>query len=67
MKFTPSDDQIEKVCKPAFEDILSICDEMNFQISCGNDYIIDFLENIVKTYKNNEGKFKRQIEIEPNL
>ena len=67
MKFTPTDDQIEKICKPAFEDITSICDEMNFQIQCGNDYIIYFLENIIKIYRNNEGVFKRQIEIEPNL
>ena len=67
MKFIPTDDQIEKICKPAFEDIISICDEMNFQINCGNDYIIDFLENIIKSYKSNEGIFKRQVEIEPNL
>tara|TARA_Y100001978_G_scaffold82847_1_gene74243 strand:- start:483 stop:686 length:204 start_codon:yes stop_codon:yes gene_type:complete len=67
MNFTPTDDQIEKICIPAFEDITSICDEMKFQIQCGNDYIIDFLENIIKSYKNNEGLFKRQTEIEPNL
>jgi len=67
MKFVPTDYQIEKICKPAFEDIISICDEMNFQIECGNDYIIDFLEDIIKSYKSNEGIFKRQIEIEPNL
>ena len=67
MKFTPTDDQFEKFCKPAFEDITSICDEMNFQIRCGNGYIIDFLENIIKSYRNNESIFKKQIEIEPNL
>ena len=67
MKFTPTDDQFEKFCKPAFEDITSICDEMNFQIKCGNGYIIDFLENIIKSYRNNESIFKKQIEIEPNL
>ena len=67
MKFTPSDEQFDKYCKPAFEDITSICDEMNFQIDCGNDYIIYFLENIIKSYKSDEGIFKRQIEIEPNL
>ena len=67
MKFTPTDEQFDKICKPAFEDIISICDEMNFQIDCGNDYIIYFLENIIKSYKSNEGIFKRQIEIEPNL
>ena len=67
MKFNPTDEQLEKICIPAFEDITSICDEMNFKIKCGNDYIIDFLENVIKSYKNNEGPFKRQIEIEPNL
>ncbi len=67
MKFKPTDEQFDKVCVPAFEDIISICDEMNFQIKCGNDYIIDFLENIIKSYKSDEGIFKRQIEIEPNL
>ena len=67
MKFTPSEDQFEKFCKPAFEDITSICDEMNFQIKCGNGYIIDFLENIINIYRNNESIFKKQIEIEPNL
>ena len=67
MKFTPTDDQFEKFCKPAFEDITSICDEMNFQIKCGNGYIIDFLENIINSYRNNESIFKKQIEIEPNL
>ena len=67
MKFTPTDDQLKKFCIPAFEDITSICDEMNFQIQCGNDYIIEFLENIIKSYKNNEGIFKKQVEIEPNL
>ena len=67
MKFTPSDEQLEKICKPAFEDITFICDELKFQTQCGNDYIIDFLENIIKSYKNNEGIFKRHIEIEPNL
>ena len=67
MKFTPTDQQFQKVCVPAFEDILSICDEMDFQIQCGNDFIIFFLENIIKSYKTNEGIFKRQVEIEPNL
>ena len=67
MEFTPTEDQFEKICIPAFEDITSICDEMNFQIKCGNDYIIDFLENIIKSYRNNESIFKKQIEIEPNL
>ena len=67
MKFTPTEDQFEKICKPAFEDITSICDEMNFQIQCGNGYIIDFLENIINSYRNKESIFKKQIEIEPNL
>ena len=67
MKFTPTEYQFEKICKPAFEDITSICDEMNFQIQCGNDYIIDFLQNIINSYRNNESIFKKQIEIEPNL
>ena len=67
MKFTPTDDQFEKICIPAFEDITSICDEMNFQIKCGNDYIIVFLENVIKSYRNNESIFKKQIEIDPNL
>ena len=67
MKFTPTEDQFEKICKPAFEDITSICDEMNFQIKCGNNYIIDFLENIISSYQNKESIFKKQIEIEPNL
>ena len=67
MEFTPTVDQLEKICKPAFEDIISICDEMNFQIQCGDDYIIYFLENIIRCYRGNEGMFTRQIEIEPNL
>ena len=67
MKFTPTEDEFEKICKPAFEDITSICDEMKFQIKCGNDYIIDFLESIIKSYQNNESIFKKQIDIEPNL
>jgi len=67
MKFTPTDNEFEKFCIPAFEDITAICDEMNFQIKCGNEYIIDFLENIIKSYRNNESIFKKQIEIEPNL
>ena len=67
MKFTPTNEQLEKICIPASEDIISICDEMNFHLKCGNDYIIYFLENIIKGYKSNEGIFKKQIEIEPNL
>ena len=67
MEFTPTDYQLEKFCNPAFEDIISISDEMNFQIQCGDDYIIYFLENIIKCYRSNEGMFSRQIEIEPNL
>ena len=67
MKFTPTEDEFEKFYQPAFEDITSICDEMNFQIKCGNEYIIYFLENIINSYQNNESIFKKQIEIEPNL
>ena len=67
MKFTPTEDQLEKICQPAFEDITAICDEMNLQIKFGNEYIIYFLENIIKSYRNNESIFKKQVEIEPNL
>ena len=67
MKFTPTNEQLEKIILPAFEDISAICDEMNFQINCENEYIIFFLENIIKSYKGNKGIFKKQIEIEPNL
>ena len=67
MKFEPNEEQFEKVCRPAFEDILAICDEMNFQLNCGNDYIIYFLTNVIKSYESNNGIFKKEIEIEPNL
>tara|TARA_Y100000589_G_scaffold127350_1_gene121238 strand:+ start:305 stop:505 length:201 start_codon:yes stop_codon:yes gene_type:complete len=51
MKFEPTEDQLEKVFNPAYEDIMAICDEVDLETKCGNQFIIEFLENIVKDYK----------------
>lgn len=51
MKFKPSDDQLERIINPAYEDIMSICDELDIETKCGNDFIIRFLENIVEDYR----------------
>ena len=51
MKFEPTDDQLERIINPAYEDIMSICDELDIETKCGNDFIIRFLENIVEDYK----------------
>lgn len=51
MKFEPSEDQIEKIFNPAYEDIMAICDDMDIETKCGNEFIIKFLEDIVKDYK----------------
>ena len=47
MKFKPSSEQLEKIFNPAYEDIMAICDEMDFETKCGNEFIIKFLEDIV--------------------
>ena len=51
MKFKPTDEQLEKIFNPAYEDIMAICDEMDFETKCGNQFIINFLEDIVADYK----------------
>tara|TARA_B100000945_G_scaffold242574_1_gene198708 strand:+ start:106 stop:300 length:195 start_codon:yes stop_codon:yes gene_type:complete len=51
MKFEPTDDQLERIINPAYEDIMSICDELDIETKCGNDFIIRFLENIVEDYR----------------
>ncbi len=51
MKFEPTEDQLERILNPAYEDIMAICDEVDIETKCGNQYIIQFLENIVKDYK----------------
>ena len=51
MKFKPSDDEMEKIFNPAYEDIMSICDDLDIETKCGNQFIIEFLENIVEDYK----------------
>tara|TARA_Y100001933_G_C18873131_1_gene510850 strand:- start:116 stop:307 length:192 start_codon:yes stop_codon:yes gene_type:complete len=51
MKFKPTDDQLEKIFNPAYEDIMSICDDLDIETKCGNEFIINFLEEIVKDYK----------------
>ena len=51
MKYKPSDDEMEKIFNPAYEDIMSICDDLDIETKCGNQFIIEFLENIVEDYK----------------
>ena len=51
MKFEPTEDQLERILNPAYEDIMAICDEVDIETKCGNQFIIQFLENIVKDYK----------------
>tara|TARA_B100000212_G_C27143298_1_gene434293 strand:+ start:438 stop:641 length:204 start_codon:yes stop_codon:yes gene_type:complete len=51
MKFKPTSEQQEKIFNPAYEDIMAICDEMDFESKCGNEFIIKFLEDIVQDYK----------------
>ena len=51
MKYKPSDDEMEKIFNPAYEDIMSICDDLDIETKCGNEFIIKFLENIVEDYK----------------
>ena len=51
MKFEPSKQQIENIINPAYEDIMSICDDLDIETKCGNEYIINFLEDIVEDYK----------------
>ena len=51
MKFEPSSEQIENIFNPAYEDIMSICDDLDIETKCGNEFIIKFLEDIVEDYK----------------
>ena len=51
MKYKPTDDEMEKIFNPAYEDIMSICDDLDIETKCGNEFIIKFLENIVEDYK----------------
>tara|TARA_Y100000589_G_scaffold138425_1_gene132466 strand:+ start:782 stop:970 length:189 start_codon:yes stop_codon:yes gene_type:complete len=51
MDFKPTEDQIAKIFNPAYEDIMAICDDMDIETKCGNDFIIKFLEDIVEDYK----------------
>ena len=38
MKYTPSDDEMEKIFNPAYEDIMSICDDLDIETKCGNEF-----------------------------
>ena len=49
--FKPTDEQIEELFKPAFEDINTILDEVNRETKCGNEYLIHFLKQITDTYE----------------
>ena len=51
MKFEPTEDQLERILNPAYEDIMAIFDEVDLETKCGNQFIIQFLENIVEDYK----------------
>tara|TARA_B100000965_G_scaffold63076_1_gene48855 strand:- start:311 stop:511 length:201 start_codon:yes stop_codon:yes gene_type:complete len=51
MTFEPTKDQLERILNPAYEDIMAICDEVDIETKCGNEFIIEFLENIAKDYK----------------
>tara|TARA_Y100001978_G_C23493373_1_gene337416 strand:+ start:7 stop:222 length:216 start_codon:yes stop_codon:yes gene_type:complete len=51
MTFKPSNEQLEKIFNPAYEDIMALCDEIDFETKCGNEFIIKFLEDIVEDYK----------------
>ena len=42
MKFEPTEDQLERIFNPAYEDIMAICDEVDIETKCGNQYIIQF-------------------------
>ena len=47
--FEPTDEQLEKLFNPAYEDIRMIVSELKDETNCGNDYIIDFLKTITKS------------------
>ena len=47
--FEPTDEQLEKLFNPAYEDIRMIVSEFKDKTNCGNAYIIDFLKTITKS------------------
>ena len=63
MKFVPSNEQLDKIFNPAYEDIMAICDEMDIETKCGNEFIINFLEDIVEDYKVLVKQLKEEEEI----
>ena len=44
--FEPTDKQIEEWINPAYEDINMILTQLNDEIKCGNEYLIDLLKKI---------------------
>ena len=46
--FEPTDEQLEKLFNPAFEDIRMILSQLKDETNCGNAYLIDFLKTITK-------------------
>ena len=44
--FEPTNEQIEKWINPAYEDISMILTQLNDEIKCGNEYLIDLLKKI---------------------
>ena len=50
--FKPTDEQIEELFKPAFEDINTILDEVNRETKCGNEYLIQLLKQITEAYED---------------
>ena len=62
MKFKPTNDQLDRIFNPAYEDIMAICDDMDIETKCGSDYIIKFLENIVLDYKMMVTKLREEEE-----
>tara|TARA_B100000886_G_scaffold21717_1_gene13813 strand:+ start:11 stop:205 length:195 start_codon:yes stop_codon:yes gene_type:complete len=51
MDFKPTDEQMEELFQPAFEDINMILDEVNRETKCGNKYLIKMLKSITDTYE----------------
>ena len=58
--FKPTDEQMEEWFKPAWEDINTILDELNYETKCGNEYLIYLMKQITE---NLEGT-KRMLDAE---
>ena len=58
--FKPTDEQMEEWCKPAFEDINMILDELNQETKCGNKYLIHFLNQITNTYEGVQREMEQE-------